>query len=118
MNVRDVYPDRASSDAFSALPDFIEQELARYTSVRQAGKVIEVVGTLLRVGGIDVTLGEVCELRNPDGSLLQHAEVVGFNKQLALLAPFGSMVGLSRKTRVEGQGRPLSVPVGPQLLGR
>lgn len=118
MNAPDVYPDGVSSDPFAALPGFIEQELARYTSVKHAGKVIEVVGTLLRVGGIDVTLGEVCELRNPDGSLLQHAEVVGFNKQLALLAPFGSMIGLSRKTRVEGQGRPLSVPVGPQLLGR
>ncbi|WP_018606698.1 type III secretion system ATPase SctN [Uliginosibacterium gangwonense] len=107
-----------SSTWLSELPGFIEQELSRNVSFQRTGKVLEVVGTLLRVGGLDVTLGEICELRDSEGSLLQYAEVVGFNRHVALLAPFGNLVGLSRNTRVIGQGRPLSVTVGTQLLGR
>lgn len=67
---------------------------------------------------MQVSLGEVCELRQRDGTLLQRAEVVGFSRHLALLAPFGELVGLSRETRVIGLGRPLAVPVGSALLGR
>lgn len=112
------YVIERGADVLSDLPDFIELELARHCSFQPAGKVIEVVGTLVRVAGIDVTLGELCQLLDRDGSLLQYAEVVGFSRHMALLAPFGSLVGISRCTRVVGLGRPMSVTVGPQLLGR
>jgi type III secretion protein N (ATPase) len=98
-------------DALSGAVDLSE------TSVRH-GKVVEAVGTLLKVGGLDAMLGELCELRDAHGTLLQRAEVVGFTRQFALLAPFGNVNGLSRTTRVIGLGRPLSVPVGEALLGR
>ncbi|ATS50193.1 EscN/YscN/HrcN family type III secretion system ATPase [Xanthomonas citri pv. fuscans CFBP 6996] len=96
----------------------LERELATLAFGRRYGKVVEVVGTMLKVAGVQVSLGEVCELRQRDGTLLQRAEVVGFSRDLALLAPFGELVGLSRETRVIGLGRPLTVPVGPALLGR
>ncbi|MCC4620095.1 type III secretion system ATPase SctN [Xanthomonas cassavae CFBP 4642] len=96
----------------------IERELAALAFGRRYGKVVEVIGTMLKVAGVQVSLGEVCELRQRDGTLLQRAEVVGFSRHLALLAPFGELVGLSRDTRVIGSGRPLAVPVGPALLGR
>ncbi|KLD76644.1 EscN/YscN/HrcN family type III secretion system ATPase [Xanthomonas hyacinthi] len=96
----------------------LRRELAALAPGIRYGKVVELVGTLLRVEGLAVTIGEVCELRNPDGRLLQRAEVVGFARDQAVLAPFGAMLGLSASTRVIGQGRPLSVPVGEQLLGR
>jgi len=104
-----------------ALYDFSEQleaALALPLASQQTGKVVEVTGTLLHVGGIDARLGELCELRQPDGTLLQRAEVVGFGHHLAVLAPFGSIVGLSRHTRVTAQGKPLAVGVGYGLLGR
>ncbi|HEX7645211.1 MAG TPA: type III secretion system ATPase SctN [Burkholderiaceae bacterium] len=104
--------------ALQNIADEIEAGLDTGPRWHKVGKVVEVTGTLLRVGGIDAKLGELCELRNPDGSLLQRAEVVGFNRQIAILAPFGSIVGLSRDTRVTGQGRPLSIAVGAGLLGR
>lgn len=104
--------------ALQNIADAIEAGLDTGPRWHKAGKVVEVTGTLLRVGGIDAKLGELCELRNPDGTLLQRAEVVGFNRQIAMLAPFGSIVGLSRDTRVTGQGRPLSIAVGAGLLGR
>jgi type III secretion protein N (ATPase) len=96
----------------------LQRELEALAPGVRYGKVVELVGTLLRVEGLAVTVGEVCELRNPDGRLLQRAEVVGFARDQAVLAPFGAMLGLSASTRVIGQGRPLSVPVGEQLLGR
>ncbi|MGN3935550.1 type III secretion system ATPase SctN [Xanthomonas citri pv. mangiferaeindicae] len=96
----------------------LERELATLAFGRRYGKVVELVGIMLKVAGVQVSLGEVCELRQRDGTLLQRAEVVGFSRDLALLAPFGELVGLSRETRVIGLGRPLAVPVGPALLGR
>jgi type III secretion protein N (ATPase) len=105
-------------DALLKFADDIETGLDLQPYCQKTGKVVEVTGTLLRVGGVDVKLGELCDLRNADGSLLQRAEVVGFNRHLAVLAPFGSIVGLSRDTRVTGHGRPLAIGVGEELLGR
>ncbi|KVA55268.1 type III secretion apparatus H+-transporting two-sector ATPase [Burkholderia cepacia] len=98
--------------------DALSKELALADGNVCHGKVVEAVGTLLKVGGLAATLGEQCELRDERGALLQRAEVVGFTRQFTLLAPFGSVAGLSRTTRVVGLGRPLSVPVGEALLGR
>jgi type III secretion protein N (ATPase) len=100
------------------LADRLETALGASASFERYGKVLEAVGTLIKVGGIDAQLGELCELWRPDGTLMQRAEVVGIGRQHALLAPFDSMTGVSRSTRVTGRGEPLSVPVGPGLLGR
>jgi type III secretion protein N (ATPase) len=105
-------------EALHALADAMEAAVAAEPDGARIGKVVEVTGTLLRVGGLDVKLGELCDLRQADGSLLQQAEVVGFNRHLAVLAPFGGVEGLCRQTRVTGHGRPLAVGVGPGLQGR
>jgi ATP synthase in type III secretion protein N len=101
--------------------DFLERldvSIEGASASRQIGKIVEASGTLLRIGGIDPSLGEICELRDLTGNRLQLAEVVGFDRQFSLVAPFGSVVGLSRNTRVFGSGKPLSIGVGPGLLGR
>jgi type III secretion protein N (ATPase) len=105
-------------EALHALADAMEAAVAAEPDGARIGKVVEVTGTLLRVGGLDVKLGELCDLRQADGSLLQQAEVVGFNRHLAVLAPFGGVEGLCRQTRVTGHGRPFAVGVGPGLQGR
>lgn len=98
--------------------DEIERELRVGPNVVRTGKVVEVVGTLIKVAGIDVALGELCELRNGADPHVQHAEVVGFTRDLALLSPFSRLTGISRSTQVSGLGRPLDVGVGDALLGR
>lgn len=108
----------AGFGALSALTEAIGQELRGGSRVETRGKVLEVVGTLMRVTGLEVRLGELCELRAPNGQLLQHAEVVGFSRNVAVLSPFGRVADISRSTQVIGLGRPLSVPVGDALLGR
>lgn len=84
----------------------------------RAGKVAEVIGTLVRATGLEVVCGELCELRERSGKLLQYAEVVGFSREHALLMPMGGTAGLARSTLVIGTGRPLQVRVGTALLGR
>lgn len=96
----------------------LDRALGNSATFERYGKVVEAVGTLVKVAGIDAQLGELCELWQADGSLMQRAEVVGIARQHVLLAPFGTMTGLSRSTRVTGTGAPLSVNVGPGLLGR
>lgn len=103
---------------FHSLAQTIERELKLRPAVQQAGKLIEVTGTLLRATGIDAKLGELCELYDAEGEKRQYAEVVGFAQNVAILSPFGALTHLSRATRVVSLGRPLSVKVGPQLLGR
>lgn len=96
----------------------IESELRARPHLEPRGKVLEVIGTLVRVTGIEVRLGELCELRTSSGALLQNAEVVGFSRDVAILSPFGRLGDISRETQVIGLKRPLSVPVGDGLLGR
>ncbi|MFM0152084.1 type III secretion system ATPase SctN [Paraburkholderia sediminicola] len=102
----------------NVLADSIEVELATGAQPSTRGKVLEAIGTLIRVSGIDVRYGELCELRTPQGALMQLAEVVGFSRDTALLSPFGRFDGLSRDTQVIALGKPLAIPVGPELFGR
>ena len=108
----------ANDDRFDFMADAIERELRGRTRPTPAGKVQEVIGTLLKVSGLDATLGELCELRSPQGQLLQSAEVVGFSRDIALLSPFGRLGSISRETRVVGLKRPLAIRIGDGLLGR
>ncbi|RQP22916.1 type III secretion system ATPase SctN [Piscinibacter terrae] len=96
----------------------LEDELKYESVLERTGKVFEVVGTLIRATGLDVRMGELCELEDARGRKLQRAEVVGFGKGGAVLSPFGGLTGVSDATRVIGTGKPLSVRVGQSLLGR
>ena len=111
-------PGRGRIPGVEDLADAIERELLSASNVARSGKVLEVIGTLVKVGGLDVSLGELCELRSANGTLLQHAEVIGFTRDVALLSPFSRLADISRSTQVIGLGRSLSVPVGDALLGR
>ena len=101
------------------LAQFMELELSNSSMVSRAGKVVEVIGTLVRATGLEAKLGELCNLMDSTGKLLQVAEVVGFARGQTILSPFGSIIGVTAgQTQVVGCGRVLSVPVGKELLGR
>jgi type III secretion protein N (ATPase) len=82
------------------------------------GRVIQVVGTIIKAVVPGVKIGEICLLRNPTDGFEVKAEVVGFSKQAALLTPLGEIYGISSATEVIPTGKSLMVPVGPGLLGR
>lgn len=102
----------------SRIARWMEREVASAPLARRSGKVSEVVGTLIRVTGLDAKLGELCHVLDEHGGLLQAAEVVGFAGGQVILSPFGPILGVRSGSAVVGLGDVLSVPVGPRLLGR
>jgi ATP synthase in type III secretion protein N len=89
--------------------------------IKLSGRVTQALGTVVRAAGVDAQVGDVCELHSVDGSgkgQVMRAEVIGFDRETAILSPFGELRGLSASSMVVPLHRPLDVPVGPELLGR
>lgn len=80
------------------------------------GRITEVIGTLIRAVVPGVKIGEVCLVQR-EGEPLR-CEVVGFTKDSVLLSPLGEMNGIGPSSEVIPTKLPLSIRVGPQLLGR
>ena len=103
---------------FDYIVDLMRIAVEDAQPIRVTGRVLEVKGIIIKAVVPAVKLGEVCNLRNPDGSLDLQAEVVGFTQNAALLTPIGDMYGVSTITEVIPTGRTHQVAVGPGLLGR
>jgi type III secretion protein N (ATPase) len=82
------------------------------------GVVLRATGALMRATLPGVRLGELCELRDDGLSEPLMAEVVGLEGDEVILAPMGTMVGLSSGAEIKRTGEVLRVPVGDALLGR
>ncbi|MDE6432483.1 MAG: type III secretion system ATPase SctN [Opitutales bacterium] len=110
--------DNDQESPYGYITDILERDLEDSSFVQVKGKVLQVVGTIIKASVPGVKIGELCSLKNPweDSELL--AEVVGFSKQATLLTPLGDMRGLSPSTEVIPSGKVHMVPVGDALLGR
>ena len=102
--------------------DYIAQVMDRAIEdarpIEVKGRVIQVVGTIVKAAVPGVKIGEVCILRNPWENYEVRAEVVGFTKGAALLTALGTMTGISAQTEVIPTRKVLMVPTGDTLLGR
>ena len=96
----------------------IKESLNSVSAVRKYGKVIRSVGTIVEGVGIDVNIGDVCEITSAGEALPIKAEVVGFNNGIAQLSPFGPINGVGSKSLIRKAGNQAKVKVGPKLLGR
>lgn len=107
------------SGSFDYITKAMEGALEETRPLDIKGRVVQVVGTIIKAVVPGVKIGELCVLRNPweeDWELL--AEVVGFAKEAALLTPLGELVGISSATEVIPTGRTHRIAVSPALLGR
>jgi type III secretion protein N (ATPase) len=104
-----------NSEIFSAK---LRQGIATAQPLAVRGRVVQVLGTIVRAHAPGAKIGELCALRNPWQETQILAEVVGFSQNLALLTPLGEIVGASSYTEVIPLGEVHRVPVGPGLLGR
>jgi type III secretion protein N (ATPase) len=110
----------------------VGQALARLDRAaprREAGRVVEVTGLVVRATVPDIRVGELCWIeaaasggggageRGSDAPRVQ-AEVVGFRGDEAVLMPLGDLAGIGPDALVITTGQPLTVGVGPGLLGR
>ncbi|MFH0802779.1 MAG: flagellar protein export ATPase FliI [bacterium] len=85
--------------------------------VRYNGKVRQVIGLVIESHGPAASVGEICLIERKNASPIK-AEVVGFRENNVLLMPLGEMHGICPDSNVISSGRPLTVKVGPRLLGR
>lgn len=79
------------------------------------GKVTEVIGLTVEVGGVRASIGELCLIGSPPGQV--EAEVVGFSGDKLYLFPFSPLHGIAPGSPVRPLRKRLSVRVGPALLG-
>lgn len=82
------------------------------------GRVRSIRGIAIQVVGLRAAIGDLCtiEVEGGRGALL--AEVVGFDGGDTVLLGLGDQHGVAPWDRVRNEHRPLSVPTGPNLLGR
>ena len=82
------------------------------TTVRQIGRVLQVVGTIIEAELPGVSVGAIADVGDTQ------VEVVGFRENRALLMPLGELEGISHGDGVRVRGSSLKIPVGKGLLGR
>ena len=107
-----------SHDSTRKLFEDLAQAINDVSLVKVHGKVVQIIGTIIKASAPNVKIGELCRLVNKKDQTEILAEIVGFSEDHALLTPMGDMIGLSSDTLVIPTGRIHSVPVGPGLLGR
>ncbi len=95
--------------------------------IEVCGRVIRVAGGVVTAAGPRASVGELCEISTAAAggscgcSVVAPevlSEVVGFKDGHSLLMPLGSFTGIGPGSTVRARRRPLSVKVGPRLLGR
>ncbi len=104
--------------SFDYIVEVLNRAVEDAQPIEVKGRVIQVVGTIIKAAVPGVKVGEVCLLRNPWEDYEVQAEVVGFTKDAVLLTALGQMLGISPATEVIPTRRVHMVPVGRSLLGR
>jgi flagellum-specific ATP synthase len=85
--------------------------------VARCGRVTQVIGLLVETQGPEVSLGEICKIRSHEGKTIR-AEAVGFRDNKVLLMAYDDLSGIARGDQVLATGRPLTMSVSDELLGR
>lgn len=106
--------------AASPLAHALGQLRAAPSGPAEYGRIRSVVGLLVEATGLRAALGELCYLHEGDrpGGRRVKAEVVGVRGETTVLIPLEETTGLRANGLVEPAHLPLTVSVGPALLGR
>jgi type III secretion protein N (ATPase) len=86
-------------------------------TVRVTGRLRAVVGLGLSVELPDARVGELVEIARAGRPALL-GEIVGFDAHGVMVLPLGASEGLGPNDAVTARGAPLTIRVGPDLLGR
>ncbi|MGC6366952.1 MAG: flagellar protein export ATPase FliI [Candidatus Marinamargulisbacteria bacterium] len=97
--------------------DAHKQALNELDVVRVVGRVVKVVGLVIEAQIQGVSVGDLCMVEIVGGEMIR-AEVVGFKEEQVLMMPLGGINGIRPGSKVYPMGIPISVKVGPKLLGR
>lgn len=104
-----------------AISEHLEEIRTRLANNRiqskRYGRVSSVIGTMVECEGLDACVGEIYAVHTQTGKLIQ-AEVVGLRNGRTLLMPYDRVEGMKLGCLVELYGRPLTIPIGSDMLGR
>jgi type III secretion protein N (ATPase) len=92
--------------------------LQRSPTIERRGRLVEVLGTTLKVTGIAPRVGDSCEVVEPSTGRVVPVEVVGIAGQATILTPLADVRGLSVDAEVIVRSGEDQVPWGDGLLGR
>lgn len=81
------------------------------------GRVEIVSGVIVEAIGVPAAMGELCCIERDRLGPVE-AEVVGFRGSTTLLMPHGDLDGIGPRQVVRALGRPFSISVGQELIGR
>ncbi len=104
-------------DAIDAQLEKVIGELEELQMTTVSGRITETIGMIIKAVVPNVKIGEVCLVKRDNMEPLM-CEVVGFTSEEVILSPLGEMTGIGPSSEVIPTRRPLSVKVGPNLLGR
>jgi FliI/YscN family ATPase len=85
---------------------------------RAEGRVRAIRGIAIHVTGLQAAIGDTCTIEADGGKLPLPAEVVGFDRDDAVVMALGEADRVAPWDKVQNDHRPLSVPIGAGLLGR
>ncbi|CAH0119809.1 MULTISPECIES: flagellar protein export ATPase FliI [unclassified Paenibacillus] len=94
------------------------EHLKHLDPIRVNGKVTQVIGLTVESEGPDASIGDLCYIYPTKSSAPLKAEVVGFRDNKVILMPLGELHSIGPGCDVVGTGKPLSVQVGSELLGK
>ncbi|MNH99264.1 putative ATP synthase YscN [compost metagenome] len=98
--------------------DKYKEHLQQFDPIRVNGKVTQVIGLTVESEGPDVSIGDLCYIYPLKSTKPLKAEVVGFRSNKVILMPLGELNSIGPGCDVVGTGRPLTVQVGHELLGK
>jgi len=95
----------------------LKNKVSEFDLYASYGKVIDVVGLSIEAYTPGAFVGELCEIVPPSGDVIL-AEVVGFREGRTILMPIGDIIGVGPGSLVRTTGKPISIKVSDNLLGR
>jgi len=93
------------------------QHIASAARPTWRGRVEIVSGVIVEAVGVPAAMGELCCIERDRLGPVE-AEVVGFRGSTTLLMPHGDLDGIGPRQVVTALGRPFSISVGRDLIGR
>ena len=96
----------------------LRETLQRVRTLERRGRVVQAFGTTVHASGLDVRIGQSCEIVDPLTDARIPAEVIGLADGVAILTPLKPLTGLSSDAEVVAGPERTEVPFGPGLLGR
>ncbi|MHA0866427.1 flagellar protein export ATPase FliI [Enterobacter wuhouensis] len=93
------------------------RSLENINLARVAGRLVRVTGILLECVGCRLAVGQLCQVEDGEGALIE-AQVVGFDRDVTFLMPFKQPAGLMAGARVYPMDKQSGVLIGDQWLGR